>query len=62
LSLAKNGENSPTAKLIENDVIWIRENYIPKDKEFGCKALSIRFNLTKKTIYLIINKLIWKHI
>lgn len=37
-------------KLSDKQVEYIRNNYIPGDKEFGCRALSRKFNMHHKTI------------
>lgn len=37
-------------KLSNKQVEYIRNNYIPGDKEFGCRALSRKFNMHHKTI------------
>lgn len=49
------GCNSYLSKFSENDIDYIRNHYIPKDKEFGCRALARKFNVSKSTISYIIN-------
>jgi hypothetical protein len=58
----KSGEKHGMSKLTESDVLWIRNNCIPNDKEFGCKPLSIKFNVTLGLISNIIKRKLWKHI
>jgi len=56
LSLAKIGKRAPNSKVSNDDVLWIRENYIPKDKIFGGIAIAKKYNLTKSAISGIINR------
>jgi hypothetical protein len=56
------GEKHGRSKLTEKDVLWIRQNYIKRDKEFGCKPLSIKFNVSDSRISDIIKRKNWKHI
>lgn len=42
-------------KLTNEDVQYIREHYIPYDKEFGGYALGRKFNVGKSTIQYVIN-------
>jgi len=56
------GENNPKSKLTEKEVIWIRKNYIKRDKEFGGTPLSKKYNVSKHCISSIIHNKNWKHI
>lgn len=56
------GENSTNHKLTYKEADFIRKNYIPKDKNFGRKALAKKFNVGSTTIYEIVNNLRWKEI
>ena len=56
LAKAKKGCNNIGSKLTENDVEWIRAHYIPKDPEFGCRALAKKFNMKHSNISRLINK------
>ena len=38
------------SKLSEEDVLYIRTNYIPKSPEFGCRALAKKFNVVPSVI------------
>ena len=42
-------------KLTDEDVIFIKENYIARDRNFGGRALARRFNVSHITIDHIIN-------
>ncbi len=56
------GESHFATKLSENDISYIRKNYIPRHKEFGGVALSKKFKVKKAVISTIINNKTWKHI
>jgi hypothetical protein len=47
---SQNGCNNKGAKLSEDDVKYIRENYIPYDKNLGARALAVKFNVHHKRI------------
>lgn len=44
------------SKLTEEEVIFIRKNYISGDKVFGSRALGRHFNISHKTILNIVSK------
>ena len=47
--------NKSVKKLTDEDVVFIRRHYIPRDKEFGCRALSRRFGISHQCILDILN-------
>ena len=49
------GVNNPCSKFTENDVVYIRQNYIPRHKEFGARALARKFNVHHSVICHIVN-------
>ena len=51
-----------STKLTEEEVIWIKNNYINRDKEFGCTPLSRKFNVTRGCINGIIHNKNWSYI
>ena len=51
--------NNHNAKLSWDDVKYIRENYIKGSKEYGCRALSQKFNVSYPTISAILNNKTW---
>lgn len=51
----KGKPNLHQRKLTDKEVQYIRQNYIPKDKEFGARALGKRFNISHPTVSKIIN-------
>ena len=56
------GIKNINSKFSKEDVVWIRNNYIPNDKEFGCRALANKFGVSHVTISKIINYLRYKDI
>ena len=62
LKESKKGENHPSSKLTEDDVLWIRENYKHRDKKYGLIPLSKMFNTTKTTIMNVVKRKNWTHI
>ena len=48
------------SKLSDDDVQWIRENYIPRDKLYGTRALAKKFNMHHSNISRLINKIKYK--
>ena len=57
-----NGEKSGMSKLKEKDVIWIRNNYKPRDSKLGAKALAKKFKVEVGTINNITRGKTWKHL
>lgn len=53
--LAPTGEIHPQAKLSNEDVEFIRNNYIPKHPEFSGKALAEKYGVARSIISRIIN-------
>ena len=58
------GSNNGMAKLTEQDVKFIRENYIPKGKgqKCNCKELANYFGVSVGLISRIVKNEIWTHI
>src|SRR5690606_37179602 len=46
--------NNPLSKLSEDQIAYIRKNYIPYDSECGCRGLARRFNIHHTTISAIV--------
>lgn len=55
LSEIRTGKTPSNRKLSDEDVYYIRENYIPRDKEFGARALGKRFGVSHAQIVRVIN-------
>lgn len=51
----KGQPNLSVRALSEDDVRYIRENYVAGDKEFGVRALARKFNIKHSTISKIVN-------
>ena len=60
--LMKVGTDYEHTKLTEDDIRYIRENYIPKHPEFGGRALSKKFGVGSAQISRIVNNKRWKHL
>jgi hypothetical protein len=58
-NLMSKGENHPKAKLTNKEVEFIRNNYIPRHKEYGMRALARKFNVSKQPIHDIIHNKTW---
>lgn len=56
------GENHGLSKLTKESVRFIRENYIPRHKEFGQHALAKRFDVHQYAIWAVIHNHVWKGI
>lgn len=57
LTSIKNTQKS--AKLSEEVAKYIRENYVPKSREFGTRALQRRFNVSHTAIQHVLNDTTW---
>ena len=55
----RRGENSSSAKLTQDDVIYIRKHYVPRDKYFGTRALGRKFNVDHSTIMSVLKYETW---
>ena len=55
----RRGEYSSNAKLTQEDVKYIREHYIPRDRKFGTRALGRKFNVDHSTIMNILKYETW---
>lgn len=53
--LLGSGENHGQAKLTNEQVRWIRENYIPYHKKFGTRGLGEKFGVNHSIISKIVN-------
>ena len=56
------GINNPQAKLTKLDIEYIRNNYIPYNKQYGTRALSKKFGVPHSTITRIIQRKKYKDI
>lgn len=53
------GENRHTSKLTQDAVDYIRKHYIPRDRNFGTRALGRKFNVDHTTIMSALNNETW---
>ena len=60
--MLQKGINNKNSKLNNNDIIFIRENYKPYDKEFSARGLSKRFNVSESLIHKIVREENWTHV
>lgn len=56
------GEKHPNSILTEEQVKFIKENYVPRHKDFGTRALSRKFNVGQKTISDLLNNKSWRYL
>lgn len=61
-SLFTDGCISSSRKLSDEEVVWIREHYIPRDKEFNMYKLSEKFGVSRKVIECIIHEQTYKNL
>lgn len=50
------GNEHPSAKLTAEDVVYIREHYICRDKQYGSYALGRKFNVHPSVIFKVVNE------
>lgn len=53
------GENNHCAKLTEDDVRYIRQNYIKGSRQFGTRAMARKFSVSCPTILSVIRYETW---
>ena len=61
LNKQKKGSDNAYSKLSEDDVKYIRENYIPYDLEYGIRGLGRKFNVHHETIRDVIHNNTYKN-
>lgn len=59
LKFAIRGEDNHLSKLTQENVKYIRDNYIPRDKRFGTRALGRKFNVDHTTIMSVLKYETW---
>jgi hypothetical protein len=60
--LIPKGEECTNSKLTEEQVKWIRENHVPRNRQFSIRALARKFGIGNTVIHNIIHNKKWKHI
>ncbi len=53
--LGMSGPNSKNSKFTPEQILWIRNNYIPKDKLFGVNSMARQFKVSPTNISNIVN-------
>jgi len=56
------GQQHSNSKLTEEQVKWIRKNYIPRHKEFGTRGIGRKYNVSHIAILKIIKNKCWSHL
>lgn len=56
------GENNGNSKLTEKDILFIRNHYKPRDRDWSGRKLAEMFNVTPATISDIIKGKLWKEL
>lgn len=59
LKIALKHEKHSQSKLTTEEIIYIRQNYIPKNKEFGSRALAKKFSISHTQILKIVKNKNW---
>ena len=59
---ASKGSDNAAAKVTEDDVRWMRKNYIPNHDIYGGVAMREKFGLGRSAFHSIISGKTWKHI
>lgn len=62
LNKPKRGYEHSSSKLTKEDVLFIRKNYMPRDKEFGCRALARKYDVDHMQIVNIIKNKTYKNV
>lgn len=62
IGIYKKGEDRKNSKFTNEQVKWIRKNYIKGDKEFGSRPIARKFGVTKTCIYLLVNYKTYKEV
>lgn len=58
--LLKTPNQKDRRRLTEKDALFVRANYKPRDKEFGCRALAKKYSVTHRVISEIISNKSYK--
>lgn len=56
------GEDKGSSKLTEEDVKYIRENYIPRHPEYGVRAMARIFNVSAPAVSSALRGATWSHV
>jgi hypothetical protein len=53
------GQDNPFSKLSEADVFWILDNYKPRDRQYGCRAIARKFGICHVTIVRLLQRKVY---
>jgi hypothetical protein len=56
------GEDKGAAKLTEENVRFIRSNYIPRDRDYGVRGLARQFDVTPTAVSKVVRNTSWTHV
>ena len=59
MALTKRANKSPFSR---EDVIWLRENCIPGDRDFGQFAMSKRFGVSRTAVQNVLSRVTWNDV
>lgn len=62
LIIPRRGEDASNATLTEEMITFCKENYIPRDREFGIAAMSRRFGVKRATLGHAMRGDTWGHL
>lgn len=54
------GDKNGRCKLSRENVLFIKTHYVPKDTQYGAKALSNRFGVAPQTVCAVVSGQNWK--
>lgn len=57
--LLRSGENHQNAKLTKDQVRFIKDNYRPRDREFGQCAMARKFGVSQHAVYDVLRGATW---
>ena len=56
------GEAKGAAKLTDENIRFIRKNYIPRDTDYGVRGLARQFDVTPTAVSKVVRNKTWTHI
>ena len=62
IGIYKRGEERGNSKLTNDEVRWIRKNYIKGSRTVGAKPLARKFGVTETCIYYIVRNITYKEV
>lgn len=56
------GEAKGAAKLTDENIRFIRKNYIPRDRDYGVRGLARQFDVTPTAVSKVVRNTSWVHV